>query len=174
VLVRAARTAAVPLSELPADRADEALTAYIGIGANLGDAPAAVCAAFDALAALPSTRLVRRSSLYRSAPVGTDGPEYFNAVAAIATGMAALDLLAALQQIENAAGRTRPWRWAPRTLDLDLLFFGDEQIDLPNLTVPHPRIFERAFVLVPLAEIAPHRVTAAALAAVAGQVIQSV
>ena len=128
--------------------------------------------AFDALAALPATTLVRRSSLYRSAPVGTDGPEYFNAVAAIATRLTPLELLAALQQIESAAGRTRPSRWAPRTLDLDLLFYGEEQLDLPTLTVPHPRILERAFVLLPLAEIAPGRVSADAMDAVAGQAIE--
>lgn len=148
------------------------VTAYVGIGANLGDAPAAVRTAFDALAALPSTTLVRRSSLYRSAPVGTDGPEYFNAVAAIITSLAPLELLTALQQIETAAGRTRPWRWAPRTLDLDLLFYGEEQLDLPALTVPHPRMFERAFVLLPLAEIAPAMVSPAAVAAVSGQAIE--
>lgn len=165
---------AAPPTEQPPVPTLAATTAYIGIGANLGDAPAAVRTAFDALAALPATRLVQCSALYRSAPVGTDGPEYFNAVAAIATGLAPLELLAALQQIETAAGRTRPWRWAPRTLDLDLLFYGDEQLDLPTLTVPHPRIFERAFVLLPLAEIAPDRVGAAALAAVADQAIQRI
>ncbi|MCZ2497758.1 2-amino-4-hydroxy-6-hydroxymethyldihydropteridine diphosphokinase [Xylophilus sp. Kf1] len=151
--------------------AEGRVTAYVGIGANLGDAIGAVHAAFDALAGLPHTTLLRRSSLYRSAPVGTDGPDYVNAVAAVATALAPLDLLAALQRIESAAGRTRPWRWAPRTLDLDLLFHGDAPVDLPALTVPHPRVFERAFVLLPLAEIAPWMVDAAALAAVAGQPI---
>lgn len=169
-MARAARTVAAPLNEL-SDLTDGAVMAFVGIGANLGDAPAAVRTAFDALAALPATRLVRCSSLYRSAPVGTDGPEYFNAVAAIATTLAPLDLLAALQQIETDAGRTRPWRWAPRTLDLDLLFYGEEQISLTTLSVPHPRIFERAFVLLPLAEIAPGRVSETALAAVSGQAI---
>lgn len=165
---------AAPLTEgpLPAGGAGGAVTAHIGIGANLGDAPAAVRTAFDALARLPATRLVRCSSLYRSAPVGTGGPDYFNAVAAIATTLAPLDLLTALQRIETDAGRTRPWRWAPRTLDLDLLFYGDEHIALPRLTVPHPRLYQRAFVLLPLAEIASDKVPASALAAVSGQAIE--
>jgi 2-amino-4-hydroxy-6-hydroxymethyldihydropteridine diphosphokinase len=145
------------------------MAAFIGIGGNLGDAAAAVRAAFDALDALPATRLVGRSSLYRSAPVDSSGPDYVNAVAAIVTGLAPLDLLAALQALEARAGRTRPWHNAPRTLDLDLLLYGNEAIDLPTLTVPHPRMFERAFVLRPLAEIAPGRVPPGALAAVAGQ-----
>ncbi|WPB59469.1 2-amino-4-hydroxy-6-hydroxymethyldihydropteridine diphosphokinase [Xylophilus sp. GOD-11R] len=148
------------------------MLAYVGIGANLGDAQAALAGAFEALAALPASRLVRRSSIYRSAPVGTDGPDYFNAVAAIETRLAPLELLAHLQAIENAAGRTRPWRWAPRTLDLDLLRHGDATIDSPTLTVPHPRMHERAFVLRPLAEIAPALVTETALAAVAQQSIE--
>jgi len=147
------------------------VTAYVGIGANLGDAAGALRTAFDALARLPATSLVQRSCVYRSAPVGTDGPDYLNAVAALATRLAPLDLLAALQAIENAAGRTRPWRWAPRTLDLDLLLYGQERIDLPTLTVPHPRMQERAFVLLPLAEIAPWVVTATALQAVSGQTL---
>jgi 2-amino-4-hydroxy-6-hydroxymethyldihydropteridine diphosphokinase len=144
----------------------------VGIGANLGDAQAAVRSAFDALAALPSTTLVRRSSLYGSAPVGTEGPDFFNAVAAIETLLSPLGLLSALQQIETQAGRTRPWRWAPRTLDLDLLFYGDSKIDSPTLTVPHPRWAERAFVLLPLAEIAPSLVSADKIEAVAEQPIR--
>ncbi|QHI97361.1 2-amino-4-hydroxy-6-hydroxymethyldihydropteridine diphosphokinase [Xylophilus rhododendri] len=156
----------------PPEHAPAPTIAYIGIGANLGDARAAVRGAFEAIAQLPATSLVRRSCLYRSAPVGTEGPDYLNAVAAIATGLAPLDLLAALQNMENAAGRTRPFRWAPRTLDLDLLLYGDAHIDLPQLTVPHPRMWERAFVLYPLAEIAPQLVPAAALAATAGQAVE--
>ena len=170
--VKVVRMVAAPPSDLPQAPTDGAVTAYIGIGANLGDAPAAVRTAFEALAGLPSTRLVQCSSLYRSAPVGTDGPEYFNAVAAIATRLGPLELLAALQRIENAAGRTRPWRWAPRTLDLDLLFHGDERLDLANLTIPHPRIFERAFVLLPLAELAPELIPDGALEAVSDQAIE--
>ncbi|XAH21667.1 2-amino-4-hydroxy-6-hydroxymethyldihydropteridine diphosphokinase [Xylophilus sp. GW821-FHT01B05] len=144
-------------------------TAFIALGANLGDAAATVRGAFAALAALPQTTLLRQSSLYRSAPVDSSGPDYINAVAEIATTLAPLALLQALQAIEQAAGRERPYRNAPRTLDLDLLLYGDRSIDLPELSVPHPRMHERAFVLVPLAEIAPQRVPPAALAAVAGQ-----
>ncbi|MES2183913.1 MAG: 2-amino-4-hydroxy-6-hydroxymethyldihydropteridine diphosphokinase [Pseudomonadota bacterium] len=159
----------MPAAVDAASGAPEKIAAFIGIGANLGDAATAVRTAFDALGALPATTLVRASPLYRSTPVDSSGPDYVNAVAEIATGLAPLDLLAALQGIEQAAGRTRPWRNAPRTLDLDLLLYGDRRIDLPGLTVPHPRMGERAFVLLPLAAIAPGRVAAEALAAVAGQ-----
>ena len=169
----ATRVAALlPTEFLSSGETAPAVVAYVGIGANLGDAPAAVRSAFEALAALPFTTLVQRSSLYGSAPVGTGGPDYVNAVAAIETRLPPLDLLSGLQQIENRAGRTRPWRWAPRTLDLDLLFHGDTQIDLPTLTVPHPRWRERAFVLLPLAEIAPWLVSDAMTAAVADQAIR--
>ena len=147
-------------------------TAYIGLGANLGDAPAALRAAVQALAALPGTQVLQCSALYRSAPVDATGPDYHNAVAAVRTTLAPHDLLAALQAIEAAAGRERPYRNAPRTLDLDILLFGDLALDTPTLTVPHPRMRERAFVLRPLAEIAPERVTPAWLAAVQGQRIE--
>lgn len=140
-------------------------SAFIGLGANLGDAEHTVRAALQALDRLPHSRLLRHSALYRSAPVQAQGPDFINAVAEIATGLAPLALLAQLQALELAAGRERPYRNAPRTLDLDLLLHGDACIDLPQLTVPHPRMFERAFVLVPLAEIAPQRVPAEALQA---------
>lgn len=148
-----------------------AVRAYVGLGANLGDPARAIDRAVDALAALPGTRLAGRSSLYRSAPVGAAGPDYLNAVVAIDTGLQAHALLAALQAIEQAAGRRRSYRNAPRTLDLDLLLFGDQRIDTPSLTVPHPRMGERAFVLAPLAEIAPGLVSPAQLAVVTSQVI---
>jgi len=148
------------------------LQAYVALGANLGQAAAAVRGALDALDHTPGLRLVRASSLYRSAPHEAQGPDFVNAVAEIATTLSAPDLLGALQAIETAAGRERPYRHAPRTLDLDLLFYGEGRIDSPTLTVPHPRWRERAFVLLPLAEIAPHRVPAEALAAVAGQAIE--
>ena len=148
------------------------LQAYVALGANLGQAAAAVRGALDALDHTPGLRLVRASSLYRSAPHEAQGPDFVNAVAEIATTLSAPDLLGALQAIETAAGRERPYRHAPRTLDLDLLFYGEGCIDSPTLTVPHPRWRERAFVLLPLAEIAPHRVPAEALAAVAGQAIE--
>lgn len=129
--------------------------AFIGLGANLGDAAAALRAAFAALSALPRTRLSARSSIYRSAPVDAAGPDYLNAVAQIDTGLSAHELLAHLQTIERQQGRERPYRNAPRTLDLDLLLYGDHVIATPELTVPHPRLHLRAFVLVPLAELAP-------------------
>lgn len=144
-------------------------TAYVALGANLGDARAAVAQALRDLGTLPRTQLVRASSLYRSAPVDSSGPDYINAVAEIGTDLSPEELLAQLQRLEQAAGRERPWRNAPRTLDLDLLLYDELRLDSPTLTIPHPRMAERAFVLVPLAEIAPARVTAAQLQAVAGQ-----
>lgn len=145
------------------------VAAWVALGANLGDAQATLERALTALEALPDTRLSKRSSLYRTAPVDATGPDFINAVAEIRTSLEAHALLAALQSIEQSEGRERPWRNAPRTLDLDLLLYGDERIDTPALTVPHPRMQERAFVLVPLAEIAPDRVPEAALASVRGQ-----
>lgn len=148
------------------------VVAYVALGANLGDAAATVRAAFDAIAALPATAVSKRSALYRTAPVESSGPNYVNAVAELQTSLPALDLLRRLQAIEAQAGRTRPWANAPRTLDLDLLLYGEERIALPELQVPHPRMESRAFVLVPLAEISPARVSAPALAAVSGQAIE--
>jgi 2-amino-4-hydroxy-6-hydroxymethyldihydropteridine diphosphokinase len=147
----------------------EAVTAYVGVGANLGDATAAVRGAIEHLRELPATTLDAQSSLYRTAPVDSSGPDYFNAVAQLSTQLTAPELLRELQRIENAAGRERPYRNAPRTLDLDLLLFGSARIESAELQVPHPRMHERAFVLVPLAEIAPQLVNEALLAAVAGQ-----
>ena len=146
--------------------------AYVAIGANLGDARNAVRQAMDDLAALPQTRVTARSSLYRSAPVEASGPDFINAVVALETALAPDALLAELQRIERAAGRERPYRNAPRTLDLDLLRHGDATIDTPTLALPHPRMRERAFVLLPLAEIAPALVAPAELARVAGQSIE--
>jgi len=148
--------------------------AWIGLGANLGDARAALRTAVQSLAALPATRVLRVSSLYRSAPVDAGGPDYLNAVAELETPLAPLGLLHALQSIERAAGRERPYRNAPRTLDLDVLLHGDGPLESAELTVPHPRMGERAFVLLPLAELAPGRVDAQQLAAVAGQRIDRV
>ncbi|MBP8161079.1 MAG: 2-amino-4-hydroxy-6-hydroxymethyldihydropteridine diphosphokinase [Ottowia sp.] len=148
------------------------MIACVALGANLGEAAAVVASAIDALNRLADTRLEARSHLYRSAPVDAQGPDFINAVAAVSTRLTAPDLLLALQQLEQRAGRERPYRNAPRTLDLDLLLYGDARIDSPSLTVPHPRMMERAFVLIPLAEIAPDLVPAAALAAVAGQRIE--
>ncbi len=129
--------------------------AYVGLGANLGDAQAQVEAALDALATLPGGRLLARSSLYRTAPVDAGGPDYVNAVALLETSLAPLDLLHALQAIEQRFGRERPYPNAPRTLDLDLLLHGGLRLDSAELTLPHPRLHLRAFVLQPLAELAP-------------------
>ena len=132
-----------------------AATAYIGIGANLGDAQSSVTAAVAALARLPGCRLQRVSSVYRSAPVDANGPDFYNAVLALSTTLSPEALLAALQAIEQDFGRQRPFRHAPRTLDLDLLLHGDALRSTPQLTLPHPRLHQRAFVLQPLLEIAP-------------------
>ena len=128
---------------------------FIGLGANLGDAEATLKAAVAALAALPLTALSACSRIYRSAPVNAQGPDYLNAVAEVATALPPEALLRELQGIEQAHGRERPYRNAPRTLDLDLLLYGDQTIATPELTVPHPRMHQRAFVLLPLQELAP-------------------
>ena len=146
--------------------------AYIGLGANLGDPVAQVKSAIAALAQLPGTSLQQVSRLYRSAPHEASGPEFINAVAALQTERTPLDLLHDLQVIEQKAGRERPYRNAPRTLDLDLLFYGEELLNTPELTLPHPRWRERAFVLRPLAELAPEKVRATDLAAVAHQALE--
>jgi 2-amino-4-hydroxy-6-hydroxymethyldihydropteridine diphosphokinase len=149
--------------------------AFVGLGANLGDARAALDAAFVALATLPGTTLLASSSIYRSAPVDSTGPDYLNAVVMLETSLTPPALLTELLRIEQARGRQRPYRNAPRTLDLDLLLYGQRSIATPDLTVPHPRLHERAFVLRPLAQIAPSLKipgrggVAALLAGVAGQ-----
>jgi len=129
--------------------------AYVGLGANLGDAAYAIGQAIAQIALLPATRLAARSSLYLSAPVDAAGPDFFNAVAAIDTALAPRELLVALQGLETAHGRRRSYRNAPRTLDLDILLYGDLIDADPLLTLPHPRMAGRAFVLLPLLEIAP-------------------
>lgn len=137
--------------------------AYIGLGANLGaDLPATLTQAALRLAALPGTRVAALSSVWRSAPVDAGGPDFLNAVVALDTSLQPLELLDALQAIEQAHGRERPYRNAPRTLDLDLLIYGDLTLQTPRLTLPHPRLGERAFVLRPLLEIAPELVHLAA------------
>ena len=128
--------------------------AYIGIGANLGDARANVADVLERLARLPGSALQAVSNLYQSAPVDAGGDDYINAVARIETALSPIELLRALHEIELAHGRERPYRNAPRTLDLDLLLYGDEQIATAELQVPHPRMAERAFVLIPLLELA--------------------
>ena len=150
------------------------MIAWVGIGANLGDARANVLDAIERLAHLPGAKLRQTSSLYRTAPIDSSGDDYVNAVASLDTSLDAHALLQALFAIEQAHGRERPYRNAPRTLDLDLLLYGDEIIDdAPTLIVPHPRMLERAFVLAPLAEVAPDlvipgRVAVSALLATVG------
>ena len=158
----------------------EPVTACVALGANLGDAAAMLKRAVEALDQLPLTRVSRASSLYKTAPLDTDstsespapGEDYLNAVVALQTGLTAPALLDALQALELQAGRERPFRNAPRTLDLDLLLYGSAHIESARLSVPHPRMHQRAFVLVPLAEIAPDLVSAEALDAVKHQAIE--
>ncbi len=136
---------------------ERTIRAYIGIGSNINDPERQVKRALEALAALPRSRLRKHSDLYRSCPMGPqDQPDYINAVAELETRLPALELLDFLQDIENQQGRVRgAVRWGPRTLDLDLLIYGQARIEEAGLTVPHPGIAERAFVLYPLSEIAP-------------------
>lgn len=149
----------------------EPVVAYVGLGANLGDAARTIADAIERIGELPGTAVTARSSLYRSAPVDAPGPDYINAVVELRTGLNAPELLTRLQQIEQAGGRTRPFRNAPRTLDIDLLLFGSASIASERLTLPHPRMHQRAFVLLPLAEIAPALVSAKALAGITSQFI---
>jgi 2-amino-4-hydroxy-6-hydroxymethyldihydropteridine diphosphokinase len=130
--------------------------AYVALGSNLGDPAANVRAGFEALAMMRDTRLAAISSLYRNPPVGyADQPDFVNAVAKIETGLEPRALLDALLAIERRFGRVRDFPNAPRTLDLDIVLYASDTVDEPGLTIPHPRMHERAFVVVPLAEIAP-------------------
>jgi 2-amino-4-hydroxy-6-hydroxymethyldihydropteridine diphosphokinase len=133
----------------------ETVIAYIGVGANLGFARDAVLNALADLERLPDTEFVQASSLYRSAPIDAEGPDFINAVAELETSLSAPDLLAYLWSLETQAGRVRTERNAPRTLDLDLLLYGQAIIKTKELIVPHPRMTERAFVLLPLLELDP-------------------
>ncbi len=145
--------------------------ACVALGANLGDAVATVQQALRDVAGLPETQLVKASSLYRSAPYEAQGPDFINAVALLQTQLSPLVLLHALQALELRSGRERPYKNAPRTLDLDLIFYGDVALSTPELTLPHPRWHERAFVLQPLAEVWPERVSTELLDAVQDQAI---
>jgi 2-amino-4-hydroxy-6-hydroxymethyldihydropteridine diphosphokinase len=152
---------------------------YVGLGSNLGDPRRELLAAFEELAQLPRTKLVARSGLYRTAPLGNEAqPDFLNAVAKLETDLGPEALLDALHEIERRHGRERHFRDAPRTLDLDLLLYGDTRIAGERLTVPHPRMHERAFVLAPLAELDPQAgvpgkgSAAALLAACAGQRVE--
>jgi 2-amino-4-hydroxy-6-hydroxymethyldihydropteridine diphosphokinase len=147
------------------------VTAYVALGANLGEPFVAIQKALEVIGAVAGVSSVRRSSLYLTAPIDSSGPDYVNAVAELQTELTAPALLAALQGIESQAGRERPYRNAPRLLDLDILTYGQAMISSPLLTVPHPRMHERAFVLIPLAEISPEQISAAQLRAVNDQKI---
>ncbi len=153
---------------------DAPVQACVAVGANLGDAIATVQQALRELAVLPETQLVRASSLYRSAPYEAQGPDFINAAALIQTHLSPLALLHALQQLEQQSGRERPYKNAPRTLDMDVIFYGDVAMASAELTLPHPRWQERAFVLQPLAEIWPQRVSAEQLRVVQDQIIQRI
>ena len=135
------------------------IPAYVAIGANLRDPVQQVMAGVEALAMLPNTRLAAVSPLYRSAPVGyADQPDFVNGVAKIETALAPRELLDALLGIERGFGRVREVKNGPRTLDLDIVLYGDTQVNEPGLVIPHPRMQERAFVVVPLADIDPDQI----------------
>ncbi len=155
--------------------------AYVGLGANIGKPRAQLLAAWDALGRIPQTQAIARSSLYRSAPMGyEDQPDFLNCVAKLDTALEPRDLLSHLQQIERELGRARSFRNAPRTIDLDLLLYGGETMDTLDLTLPHPRMHERAFVLAPLVEldagamIAGRGQAAELLRACAGQAVERI
>lgn len=155
------------------------VTAYIALGANLGNAAQTVLDAIQAINDLPETQVTKQSSLYKTAameslPGAPKSPDYINAVVEVSCRQPSYLLLAQLQIIEQNAGRIRPYLNAPRTLDLDILLYGDVHIQTETLTIPHPRMWQRAFVLVPLAEIAPQRVSAELLEGVKGQGIERV
>ncbi len=152
----------------------EPVVAFIALGANLGDAPAAVLWAMEKIACLEGVQLLAQSALYRTAPIESSGGDYINAVVKVSTTLPAYSLLTMLQKVEHGAGRQRPYHNAPRTLDLDILMYGDAKIDSAMLTVPHPRMRERAFVLLPLQEIAPERVSSSDLQRTADQRIEKI
>lgn len=170
---RAARPVMAPGPQTDPMPAGVWVDAFVGLGANLGDAQQAVRAAVAAIGALEGVRLVSQSPLYGSAPVDAGGGDYVNAVVRVQTRLSAQELLHALRAIEAQAGRERPFRNAPRTLDLDVLLYGEQRIDTEELTVPHPRMAQRAFVLRPLADLAPELVPQSQLDAVADQLIWS-
>lgn len=132
------------------------VVAYIGLGSNLDDPLDQVQRAFNELDSLAGTRLLKRSSLYQSRAIGPEQPDYINAVAQLETRLAPLELLDALQNIEQTHRRVRLQHWGPRTLDLDLLLYANETIQHPRLSVPHPYLTQRGFVLYPLADLDPN------------------
>jgi len=135
---------------------DSNTLAYLGLGTNLGDRESYLAQALKELAGLPTIETGAVSSIYETAPVGlTDQPDFLNLVVSVRTALSPRELMDALLHIENKMGRVRTVRWGPRVIDLDLLVFGDVRVEVPGLSVPHPRLRERSFVLIPLAEIAP-------------------
>ena len=156
------------------------VTAYLGIGANLGDAVSTVQHAIARLRQIADTRVSAESSLFRTAPIDAQGNDYINAVVQIETRLPAQQLLQELQAVEQEFGRERPYLNAPRTLDLDILLYGNEKIDSSSLTVPHPRLTQRAFALIPLLQIDPMTVIPGKgpahqfVLTVAGQAIQRI
>jgi 2-amino-4-hydroxy-6-hydroxymethyldihydropteridine diphosphokinase len=152
----------------------EEVSVYLGLGANLGDARQAVQNASSELAKVAQTHWVACSPLYQSAPVHANGPDFVNAVVHLRTRLNAIDLLHACQAIENKAGRERPYPNAPRTLDIDLLLFGEARVQSQELSIPHPRMRERGFVLLPLRDVAPHLVSAADLHHVRFQTVRQI
>lgn len=146
--------------------------ATIALGANLGEAAQQLHTAMRSIGAHPEITTIAESSLYSSPAFQSDGPDYLNAVMQVRTTLTAPSIWRLMSSIEAQAGRERPYRWAPRTLDLDLIFYGSASLSGPELTVPHPRWAERAFVVCPLAEIAPHLVTDVILAATSDQPIE--
>lgn len=133
------------------------MRAYLGVGSNEGDRWVHLAQAARGLSGSPQVSVLRRSWVWETAPVGPPQPHYLNAVLELESGLPARGLLQLMQLVEQGAGRVRRERWGPRTLDLDLLLFGDERIDEPGLQLPHPAMAERAFVLAPLAELCPDR-----------------
>ena len=167
-----------PLKAAP-QAATSPVVAYIALGANLGNAAQSVRDAIQAIDGLPQVQVTKQSSLYRTAAQESlagspPSPDYINAVVEVVCTQPAHLLLEQLQKIEQKAGRERPYLNAPRTLDLDILLYGDSKIQTETLTVPHPRMWQRAFVLVPLAEIAPGLVSGGRLDQVRGQGIERV
>ncbi len=132
------------------------VTAYVSIGSNIGDKEKNLISALKSLGSMPGTKLVAASALYCSAPVGfLAQDDFLNAVVQVETSLGPVELLHGLQQIEEKMGRVRTLRWGPRVIDLDIILYDEANIDLPELQIPHPRMTERAFVLVPLAELQP-------------------
>ncbi len=147
---------------------------FVAFGANLGDAQQTVSEAIELVGQISGTHLIKASSLYRSEPIEAQGPDFVNAVGLFDTVLQPYDLLTELQKLEDQYGRKRPFKNAPRTLDLDLIFYDDLILNSDRLTLPHPRWSERAFVVLPMMDICPDRVSQAQLDAIKNQFIQRI